>query len=140
MCLRQRKRRHKHIKSVSFTSCLLKRRKFQKQPRVRRKRSRFYVGFTLYLAAQVFQNLEKQIKVLSHVFYMPIPNLLTSAAGTRQTAMYETLYSYHLIPFRSASDRGIRLGTETDHHQFGACQCRRLYQWGTDQSENSYHD
>ncbi len=53
---------------------LYKSEKFHKLPGVRRKRSRFYVGFTLYLAAQVFQNLEKQIKVLSHVFYMPFLN------------------------------------------------------------------
>ncbi|MDE6046691.1 MAG: hypothetical protein K2G10_05280, partial [Alistipes sp.] len=31
------------------------------------------MGFTLYLAARYCEDLERRIKVLSHVFYMPIP-------------------------------------------------------------------
>ena len=33
------------------------------------------VGFILYLVARLFQSLRKQIRVLSHVFYIPIPQL-----------------------------------------------------------------
>ena len=58
------------------------------------------VGFILYLVARLFQSLRKQIRVLSHVFYMPVQNHQPKGHGIYFHSANETDYfhSMHIFP------------------------------------------
>ena len=61
MCLRQRKRRHKHIKSVSFTLAYRNLENFKLwQEEVKLMLTCLHVGFTFLFCHKVFQNLDMQ--------------------------------------------------------------------------------